>query len=249
MKTKKVIVTGGSKGIGKDIAKTLLKNGYSVHICARNEENLIRTARELSLLGKVDYNTLDVSNNESIQLFCENFTGSLYGLINNAAIFLMERIDENFEIWDKVIATNLSGIYQLTKKLLPMMVDGGRIINISSQLGKSGRAGAGAYCASKFGLIGLTKCWAKELGGRGITVNAICPGWIKTEMTDEEIQERSKKKNISPEQFLSEICSALELKRLNTTEEVAAMAYFLLSENASGITGQDFLFQSISVQE
>lgn len=125
----------------------------------------------------------------------------------------------------------------------------GRIINISSQLGKSGRAGVGPYCAAKFGIIGLTKCWAKELGQREITVNALCPGWVYTEMTRIEIGQRAKEKGISHDQFLAEICQPLELKRLNTPDEIAGFVESLLSAKASGITGQDFLLQTISNQE
>lgn len=246
---KKVIVTGASKGIGKGIAKALLKSGYEVHICARDEDALKAAVDELSQLGMIDYSVLDISDKNAIKSFCADWKGSLYGLVNNAAIFSIERLDEDLDTWDSTIATNLSGVYWLTKCMYSNFSDGSRIVNIASQLGKSGRAGVAAYSATKFGIIGLTKCWAKELGARGITVNAVCPGWVRTEMTEEEVDQRAKDKNIPIDEFYNEICQPLELKRMNTVEEIADFVEFLLSSKAAGITGRDFLLQNISNQE
>lgn len=247
--SKKIIVTGGSRGIGKAIAETLLKSGYHVYICARNKENLHSAIDSLSKFGEINSAVVDLSDKQSIKSFSDSFTGMLYGLINNAAVYNIEHLSDDLETWDETLATNLSGVYWLTKFLLPKINNNGRIINIASQLGKSGRRGAGAYCASKFGLIGLTKCWAKELGDKNITVNAVCPGWIKTDMTEEEIIVRAKRKNISTNFFYEQIYQGLELKRMNTEMEIAYFVEFLLSEKASGISGRDFLLQSISNYE
>lgn len=228
-KNKTIIVTGGSRGIGKAITEELLKQGYNVHSC--------------------DSKTFDLSDRQAVEDFCNSWKRDLYGLVNNAGICKTERLLENFNIWDEVMDTNLSGAYFLTKGLVKKIVNNGRIINISSQLGKEGRAGYSAYCASKFGLIGLTKCWAKELGEKGITVNAVCPGWVKTEMAMKDFERMASEKNVSSEEFYKEICRPLELKRFTEPKEVAQLVSFLLSPKASGITGRAWLLNTIWNQE
>src|SRR3989344_4596661 len=246
---KNVILTGGSKGIGKEIAKKLLKDGYNVYICARNETDLKNTANELSTFGDINYFVLDVSKREDIAEFCDGWNNPLYGIVNNAGVCQSERLLEDGDVWDSVIRTNLEGVYFLTKGLIKNIKNNGRIVNISSQLGRDGRAGYGAYCASKFGIIGLTKCWAKELGIKGITVNAICPGWVKTEMAINDLKRMAKEKNISAEDLYEEICRPLELKRFTEPSEVANLVSFLMSDDAGGITGRDWLLSTVWNQE
>lgn len=248
-KVKNVIITGGSRGIGKEIAKHLLKGEYSVHICARDEDDLKNTASELSALGNIDYKILDISKRDSILEFCDSWNKPLYGIINNAGICKTEKLIETGNVWDDVIRTNLESVYFLTKGLVKFIKNEGRIINISSQLGKEGRVGYGAYCASKFGIIGLTKCWAKELGEQGITVNAVCPGWVKTEMAINDVKRMAEEKGISADDLYEEICQPLELKRFTEPSEVANLVAFLMSEDASGITGRDWLLNTVWNQE
>ena len=244
-----IIVTGGSSGIGESIACKLLKQGYRVWICGRNEAVLKKKKQELSLLGRVDYLVLDLADRKQIFSFCRNWKKKIYALINNAGICQIERLEEEKDIWDEVLNVNLYGPYFLTKKILPFIQDGGRVINISSQLGKEGRAGYSAYCSSKFALIGLTKCWAKELGERKITVNAICPGWVKTKMAMTDLKRLSKEKGLKTKSFYREICQPLELKRFTEPGEVANLVSFLVSEEGSGVTGRDWLMNTIWNQE
>lgn len=250
MNSKKlIIVTGGSRGIGQAIAKTLLPAGYHVHICARSESELRSTTEALSSFGAVDYSVLDIANRKAVQKFTASWSKDIYGLVNNAGICKTEKISENFDVWDEVMDANLNGLYWLTKGLAKHFSDNGRIVNISSQLGKEGRAGYGAYCASKFGVIGLTKCWAKELGERGITVNAVCPGWVSTDMAQKDLERLAREAGISKEEYYKQICEPLELKRFTEPQEVADLVAFLISEKGSGITGRDMLLNTIWNQE
>ena len=238
-KNKNIIITGGSRGIGKAISKKMLEQGYNVFICGRNEEGLKRTKREFSLIGGIDYFVLDISNREAVKNFATQWNRSLYGLINNAGAWKEERIDEpEKDIWDEMINLDLTGLYFLTKGLYPKITAPGRIINISSQLGLNGRAGFGPYAAAKHGVNGLTKCWAEELGGKGITVNSICPGWVKTQSNIDEIHLFAEAEGKTFEEKFREISDACLMKRFIEPEEVANLAAFLMSEEGSGICGK-----------
>lgn len=247
--SKKIIVTGGAKGIGKAITEKLLKEGFSVHIFGRDEKSMKDFISNLPKGSDVSYSVIDISNRDAVLELCNSWEDELYGIINNAGICKTERLAEELDVWDDVLNTNLNGLYFLTKGLLRNLTDGGRIINISSQLGTEGRAGYSAYCASKFGVIGLTKCWAKELGERAITVNAICPGWVKTDMAIKDLERIAKEKGISKEDFYKEICNPLELKRFTEPHEVASLVSFLVSLEAGGVTGRDWLLNTVWNQE
>lgn len=251
-----VFVTGGSRGIGKSIAERLLKEGYRVLICSRNGEELHSSAVELKPYGEVTSVVMDIGNRTAVRKFCEDFDEPLYALVNNAGVVSVETIEENTDTlfantahWDDIINVNLSGVYFLTKGLLRNIPDGGRIINIASQLSKEGRAGYAAYCASKFGLLGMTKSWAKELGRRCITVNAICPGWVRTNLAIDDMNRLASEKGASPEEYYDEICRQIELKRFSEPSEVAGLTAFLLSDDGSGISGRDWLMHTIWNQE
>ncbi len=247
--TRKVaLVTGGSKGIGKTIAKRFLEQGYAVRTCARNGDELNATINELKQHGPIEGSVLDLSSREAIGKFCKAWVGPLHTLVNNAAICHVKRIDESTDdskYWDEVMDINLNGVHFLTRGLLKHMPDHGRIVNISSQLGVEARAGYGAYCASKFALIGLTKVWAKELGPRGITVNAVCPGWVKTAQAVGDMERLAREKGVSTEEYYKEVCAPLELRRFTEPEEVANLVGFLASAEGSGITGRDWLMNTI----
>lgn len=244
---KRVLITGSNRGIGLVIAKSLADLGHELVLLTGNNDSSA-TLKNLEFVRKsnADVYPVDQSNPDEIEAFTKVWSGQLWGIVNNAAIcktFYLQ--SDDYDPLEEILNTNLIGPYNLTKKLLPYLTRPGRIVNIASQLGREGREGYSAYCASKFGLIGMTKCWAKELGREGITVNAICPGWVNTEMSQTDIQRMAKEEGISERQFYENISEPLELKRFNSPEEVANLVTFLLSDSASGITGRDWLMQTV----
>lgn len=247
--THRIIVTGGAKGIGKAITERLLADGFAVEIVGRTKADLEACHQELGRPEQLSFSVLDLADRVQVQRYCSEWQGPLYGIVNNAGICKTELLNEQTDIWDDVINVNVNGLYFLTKGLMSHVVDNGRIVNISSQLGKEGRAGYSAYCASKFAVIGLTKVWAKELGARGITVNAVCPGWVATDMSMKDVARLAAEKGVDADDYYNEICKPLELQRFTTPEEVANLVAFLVSEGASGMTGRDMLMHTIWNQE
>lgn len=229
------IVTGGSRGIGEGIVRTLAEHGATVvftYISSRERANKI--VEEIKAAGG---NAETVMSDASIYVQAENLiktTVDSYGrvdiLVNNAGITndtLMLRMEE--DQWDNVIETNLKSVFNLTKHVLrPMLRQrSGSIINMSSVVGVFGNAGQANYAASKAGIIGFSKSIAKEVGSRNIRCNAIAPGYIGTDMT-EELDEQTK------EMFLANI----PIRRLGTVEDVANATLFLASDLSEYVTGQ-----------
>lgn len=232
---KLAIITGGTRGIGKQIALTFAKEGYNIAINYRTEnEDLKNTKKEIEE-NNVKCFTFqgDVTNFKDCEQFVlqivEEF-GNIDVLVNNAGItrdtLLMRMKEEDFK---QVIDTNLIGTFNVTKNVISYMMKArsGRIINISSVVGISGNAGQTNYSASKAGIIGFTKSLAKEVASRNITVNAVAPGFIETQMTD-----------VLKDDIKEEIAKKIPLKRMGTPQDVANVVKFLASNDSSYITGQ-----------
>ena len=234
LKNKNAIITGSSRGIGKSIAKKLASNGCNLFLLSRNIDDLRSVKNEISKLYKVNINcySLDISNYNDVQKTFQKITNDyiIDILINNAGItkdnLLLKMSSDD---WNSVIDINLTGYFNCSKSVIKQMIKqkNGKIINISSIIGIKGNSGQTNYSASKAGIIGFTKALSKEIGSRNITVNAIAPGYIDTEMTN-QLDDKNKQK------FLDNI----SLKRFGQTEDVANLVCFLASDLSSYITGQ-----------
>jgi 3-oxoacyl-[acyl-carrier protein] reductase len=232
--SKVAIVTGASRGIGFAVAESLAKAGYSLAICATREETVNAAAEKLSAHGvEVLPRVVNVTDSEAVQGFIQEvakYFGRLDVLVNNAGITkdgLSMRMKG--DDWQAVIDTNLSSVFYASQAALkPMMrAKGGRIINISSVVASMGNPGQINYCASKGGVEAMTRSLAREIGSRNITVNAIAPGFIATDMTN-ELGDDAK----------DALAAQVPLGRLGSPEDIAAAVLFLAGESGGYITGQ-----------
>lgn len=235
LKGKCAVVTGAAKGIGKAIALKLARSGVNIVLNYRSsEDKAIETEKEILSLGvEVLRVKGDISKPNDVENLIDSAKkkfGKIDIMVNNAGItkdtLLLRMKEEDF---DSVINVNLKGVFNCLKAITPVMVKQkeGKIINLSSVVGLVGNAGQVNYAASKAGVIGMTKSLAKEIGSRGITVNAVAPGFIETDMT-----------NVLGDKFKEEAKKSIPLKRLGKAEDVAEVVAFLASDSANYITGQ-----------
>lgn len=246
-----VVITGGGTGIGRALAAAFHAEGAKVAIASRDPDRLKKTAGVIAARGgtgaaeRLVPLRLDVRLPESAQATAAR-VAELWGhvdvLINNAGASGQTPVDapgpEADQKWNDIIGTNLTGCWFVTRAFLPRMPDGGRVINISSVLGKFGVAGYSAYCASKHGVIGLTRALAAELAPRRITVNAICPGWVDTAMAEHGVAESSARLGVTQKEFKAAANARVPLGRFLRPEEVAPLAVYLASDAAAALTGQ-----------
>ena len=235
LKGRVALVTGSARGIGKNIALEFAREGAIIFINDVDEENASRTFSQLKEIGAKCFSYIaDVGNYEEVKKMFEFVLANAQKidiLVNNAAI-LRDKTLHNMEIkyhWDDVLRINLNGVFYCCREAIANMRENnyGRIINLASVIGLCGNFGQTAYAASKAGVIGFTKSLAYEGAAKGITVNAIAPGFIETEMVKE-----------IPEEVKEKIVSRIPMKKYGLTEDIAKLAVFLASDDAKYITGQ-----------
>ncbi|RSM85674.1 KR domain-containing protein [Kibdelosporangium aridum] len=245
--TKVAFVTGGTSGIGLASVRLLAEQGHQVFLCARDEQAVARTVKELQNAGlDVDGTTADVRSRDSVatavRAAVDRF-GTIDVLVNNAGRsgggVTAEIADE---LWYDVIATNLHSVFLVTREVLGpggMRAKGrGRIINIASTAGKQGVVLGAPYSASKHGVVGFTKALGNELGPTGITVNAVCPGYVETPMAQRVRAGYAQVWDTSEDAVLEKFQAKIPLGRYSTPEEVAGLVGYLASDVAASITSQ-----------
>jgi len=232
---KTAVVTGAGRGIGQEIAKALAAEGAKVAVVSRSESSCAKAAEEINALypGSATAYAVDVADHAAVQELAKKIgedLGTVHILVNNAGVTrdgLLMRMKE--DDWDTVLDTNLKGAFNTVKGFMRVLMkaEDARIINIASVIGLIGNAGQTNYSASKAGLIGYTKAVARELAGRQVTCNAIAPGFVTTDMTDE-----------LSEAIRAEVLKKIPLGDFGRTEDIAQAVLFLASPAARYITGQ-----------
>jgi NAD(P)-dependent dehydrogenase (short-subunit alcohol dehydrogenase family) len=244
------VVTGGGRGIGRAIAEAFYREGAKVAIASRSAKVLQTVAMEVN---QGDHRIVpfrcDVTDRDEIEVMIGNVIevwDRVDILVNNAGVSGRTPVaagpdgDDVDKRWSDILETNLTGIFRCVREAVPHMPEGGRgrILNISSTLGKMGEAGLAAYCASKHGVIGLTRSLALELAPKGITVNAICPGWVDTDMARDSLAGAAAARGTSAEDARRAAETSIPLGRFVRPDEVARLAVFLASDAGAGVTGQ-----------
>lgn len=242
---KTAIVTGGSAGIGLAIARRLGVEGARIAICARSAERLQGAADQLRDDGiEVFADRCDVQDPQEVEAFIKKVgdrAGSIEILVNNAAANEPTSLTEpDDEAWRQTVRTGLDGAYFCTTRVLPWMRGRGRLVYIASVTAKFGVPGGAAYCAAKHGLIGLVRTVALELAPRKITANAICPGWVETEMAHDVMQRIADLQQEPYAVTRSRLLQQVPLGEIIQPEEVASLVAYLVSDEARNVTGQAY---------
>jgi len=248
LKGKTAFVTGASRGIGEAIARRFAREGARVCLAARSADEVSRLAAEIGRGGEGDAiaAACDVTRPDSyraaIGAAAEKW-GRIDVLVNNAGTSGATPVSgdggvEEDETWDAILATNVTAMFRVTREALRFMPEGGRVINQSSVLGRFGVPGYAAYSASKHAVIGLTRTTALELAPRRITVNAICPGWVETDLARQGYRRIAAHDGVTEEEA-REICAKMApLGRVLEADEIAGLAAYIASDDARNLTGQ-----------
>ena len=236
------VVTGGARGIGAEISSALVRAGARVTIMGRDQVMLEKHARELG--ANATAVACDVSDERSVRAAFASARaarGEVQVLVNNAGQAKSDKfLDTSRETWDLMLTVNLTSVFLCTREVLPAMIAAktGRIVNIASTAGVQGASRMTAYSAAKHGVVGLTRSLALETVKHGITVNAVCPGYTDTDMTEQGVRELMEAKKISREEARAMITRVIPRGVMTSPQEVASAVLWLCTPGASGVTGQ-----------
>jgi NAD(P)-dependent dehydrogenase (short-subunit alcohol dehydrogenase family) len=233
------VVTGGSHGIGRAVAVQLAARGERVVACGTDRAALDTLAAETN--GAVRGLALDVTDRDAVYREL-GALGPLHAVVAAAGVCETAGLDQDPDdaVWQRVLDVNLNGLYYTLKAAAPQLQSGGRIAIVSSGLGKLGRARYHAYTASKHAALGLMKCLSKELAPRGVTVNAVCPGWVDTRMARRDVELSAVAEGIGTDEAFAKAVSGIAIGRFVTADEVASLIAYLTSDAAAAITGEAY---------
>jgi NAD(P)-dependent dehydrogenase (short-subunit alcohol dehydrogenase family) len=239
------LVTGGGRGIGEACAVALAEAGADVAVCSRSSGEIDAVAERIRATGRRSLAVVcDVTEADQVRRMAED-VNSQFGvveiLVNNAGLGRSHRfVDHPDELWDQMLAVNLTSVYRVTKAFVPKMIGmrRGRVINIASVMSKIGGKYVAAYAAAKHGVLGLTRALAVELAGHNITVNAVCPGYVNTPMTDSNVANIVARTGMPEAEARKALEKLSPQNRLIEPEEVAAVVVMLAGDAAQGINGQ-----------
>lgn len=241
VRTRWVLVTGGASGIGAGIARVLHDDGYGVILADRDAERLREVADTFDRVRTVVADVSDPVSTEAMRKAAEA-VGSLWGLVNAAGISLVKHFLRNTEAeWTRILRVNLEGTFRACHAIAPVLRSGGggAIVNIASITGRAPAALQGAYAASKAGVIGFSKSLAFDLGPLGVTVNAVCPGVVRTPIWDRILKADAEATGRSEDEIFAEHVKPIPVGRPQTVEDIGELCRFLLSDGARSISGEE----------
>jgi len=242
---KLALVTGGGRGIGAAIARVLATAGARVVVCGRNKVDLDAVAREIGGVAL----QLDLTDRRATDEVIAS-VGHVDVLVNNAGVAESAALDRTTDaMWDRIVELDVTAPFRIIRALVPSMIAAkwGRVINVASNAGVSGYGYSMAYCAAKHALVGLTRALAVDLARTNVTINALCPGWVETQMADEAVTRIATKTGRSEEEARTQLAAMSPQRRLITPGEVAHAALMLCSDGARGIHGQTIVIDGGAV--
>jgi 3-hydroxybutyrate dehydrogenase len=242
---KLALVTGGGRGIGKAIARALAGAGARVVVCGRTEPEINAVAREIGGIAL----RLDLTDRRETDDVIASI-GHVDVLVNNAGVAESAALEHTTdEIWDRILEIDATAPFRLIRALVPSMVAAkwGRVINVASNAGVSGYGYSMAYCAAKHAMVGMTRALAIDLARTGVTINALCPGWVTTQMAEEAVTRIASKTGRSEDEARTQLAAMSPQRRMITPEEVAYAALMLCGDEARGIHGQTLVIDGGAV--